>query len=328
LLHLSSPREIITLNYANKDPTPREFLLRSWAIELFNLRMPSATNAINFLLKDECGRQSLGLVALTVANTFHLLYSADGSAVSSFLISHFLLFDQATIDLIELDTGFAFQLLLCQFCLIASQAVMNHGLASAAGTVHCIIALSTLAVSAFIRYEVWPAGIPVLIAIVVDLFRDSSSSFLRRVERFIGQTLSLAFVSGCLVALAIVLLTLGGPNFEYGGMSIAEFLVELTVNPHNVVLFAFTPIAFGFWLLSRIPNVWPWGLFLAAAVTLFQPIGCLVNDWMMRAVLARYFILVGSASVICTGAASVLSVPVVLAMIPIALYFYVNPIQQ
>jgi hypothetical protein len=105
-------------------------------------------------------------------------------------------------------------------------------------------------------------------------------------------------------------------------------IAELTHNYHNIALLTVVPLAFGFWLLSRIPNVWPWSFFLAAVLVIYQPLGCVINDWMIRTVLARFFVFAAFGPVICTGPAAWMSLPFVLALVPISLYFYANPIQE
>jgi hypothetical protein len=177
------------------------------------------------------------------------------------------------------------------------------------------------------RYEVWPAVIPFAMVFLIDVLGQGSHHFVRRLAGVIRRGLSLAVISAFLYLMVGFLCT-RAPKSEYGGMSWVGFLTELAQNRHNLAMFACVPVAAAFWLVSLAGNVWPWSFIVAAAAVIFQPWGCVINDWMVRTVFARYLLLVGLGSVLSTGTAAWMSVPFVLAMLMAALYCYAMPIQE
>jgi hypothetical protein len=252
-----------------------------------------------------------------------------GSVLNAILLSLLLIFDQATMDLLEQDTGFAVQLILVQMSLIGSAGVMHRGLASAEGTFSCLLALGAVGAATFMRYEAWPAALPLAIFLLVDLFGEARASFFRRLGALVARAFSLTLIFGtAFVLCAAAMLTFDLPRFEWDRMTVQDVLLELATHPHNLALFGVVALAVPFWLLSGAHPAWVFGLALAAYGVTAQPLSCMANDWIIRVVLARYLLMVASGSVLCTGAPSVLAAPCIVALTPIAVYFYAYPVQE
>jgi hypothetical protein len=130
-----------------------------------------------------------------------------------------------------------------------------------------------------------------------------------------------------MAGLVWVLLSTSLPDWVQGGMSWQDLIAELVAHPHNIALFGLVPLAIVFWLFASVPTSWAASFIAAAAVIVCQPVNCVINDWMVRTVLARYHLLLACGLVLCTGTASWMSVPFTLALLALAVYFYALPVQ-
>jgi hypothetical protein len=306
---------------------PRELAFRGVAVAFFELLSSGPARIINAITTPLGARRSVGVISLVVSNTYVLLRTVGGSAFTAALLSLLLIFDQATIDLIEQDAGFAVQLVLVQVALSASGQLMQCGLASPDGAALGVVAAGGIFLATCMRYEVWPAGIPLLVLVIGEVFGSARVSFFSRLGAIIGRIFSLTAIAGATVVLAcLVLFTFGLPRYEREGMTVEAVLVELTTNHHNLALFGVTALAVALWLLSTVPQSWVWCFVLAALGVVAQPLSCLANDWIIRVVLARYLLLVASGFVVCTAPA-VLASPFILVLESACAIFYAHPVQ-
>jgi hypothetical protein len=258
VIHCWIPQKAVQVCPENGEPTPNEFALRDIVVTFYKgFGSNKVLNLLSFLIKAKCQRQSLGLIAWNVVNTFNILSYEDGLRITPVVLSLLLLFDQATVDLIEQDIGFGIQLILCGFCFLSAQALRIHRLTSLQGVVHSLIGICSWIVATFIRYEVWPAIIPFVIVILVDVFGPEHTGVIRRVGKLIGRTLGLLIIGGTTVFLFLVMRAIRKPMMEFGGMTLKELFVELAVNRHNLALFAIVPLGLTFSMMSRTPTYFP-----------------------------------------------------------------------
>jgi hypothetical protein len=262
--------------------------------------------------------ESIFTMALIVSNTFEILYCASGSFFCALLVSVLLLFDQATLDLIAGDPGFAVQMLLVTVALLASEVT---SFTSVCGVASAAVALCCLALSVLLRFEAWPVAIPIVLLIFANIRADG-------LVKAICKAFGALVVTGVAVAAAVGILTLFNlPMWERDGMLLLDPLIEVSSKSHNVALFFLVPIAGICLTFSTGSLIWAAGFVVAALTVLYQPLGCVVNDWLVRVVLAKYLLLIGAGSVICSGPAAVVGVPLVGLVVLVAFYFYLHPVQ-
>jgi type III secretory pathway component EscS len=310
------------------DSNNGEFTFRGVMIAMFESFASRPSKILSALGTNPEGHHSLGTISLIVANTFALLWNGGSSIVNPALISLLLLFDQATTSLIEQDPGFAVQLLLVQLSLLGSAGVMRGTLASAAGLLWGMAALGGAFLAVYMRYEALPVVLPLVAVLVRDVFGDSRGPFFARLGEMLERVLSLSLIGAGAMALALAaLLAFEPPLFDWRGMTVEDVALELSTNRHNVAIFGVSALAGAFWLVSEARIAWVASMLFAAGAVIAQPVGCVINDWLIRTVLARYLLLVGSGLVLSKGTPSWLATPFIAALAPVCAYFYACPVQ-
>jgi hypothetical protein len=262
--------------------------------------------------------ESILAMAFIVSNTFEILYCASGSFFPALLVSILLLFDQPTIDLIAGDPGFAVQMFLVTLALLKGEAT---SLATIGGLISGGLALCCIALSVLLRFEAWPVAIPIFLVIFANIRT-------RSLTKTICTAFAALVVMGTAVAAAVLILAFfDPPMWKWGGMRLLDPLTEVASKSHNVALFFLFPLSAICFAFSTGNRIWAAGFVVAAFGVLYQPFGCIVNDWLVRLVLAKYLLIIGTGSVICRGSAVVVSFPFLGLIVLLAFYFYVHPVQ-
>jgi hypothetical protein len=257
-------------------------------------------------------------MAVIVSNTFDILYCASGSFVCALLVSILLLFDQATLDLVTGDPGFAVQMFLVTVALMEGKAT---SLTNIGGLISSAVALCCLTLSVLLRFEAWPVAIPIVLLIFANIGPGG-------LVKALCKAFTALVVTGIAVAAAVGILTFFDlPMWKWSGMLFLDPLIEVSSKQHNVALFFLVPAAAICLPFSTGSRIWAAGFVAAAFTVLYQPLSCVVNDWLVRVVLAKYLLLIGAGSIISSGPAAVIGVPLVGLIVLVSFYFYLHPVQ-
>ena len=267
-------------------------------------------------------------VSFLVANTFDILYCASGCVAPSILVSLLMLFDEATLSIVRKNPSFAIQLSLISVSLGCAYKLPFNSVFSITWILDIFVGSCAAIIASFIRLESLALALPLMAQATVSLVSQGHRSFWRRIISTIFASMLLLVVCG--VSVFVVFCTwviFGLPRFELWPVESELLIAEYLTNPHNVAVLALIPLAFCFLKFSSVSGLWVLAMSAATIATLMSPITCVVDDVLVRTVLATYALLLTCGFVLCDENIAHFTTPLLAVVLSAVVYFYVYPIQ-
>jgi hypothetical protein len=267
------------------------------------------------------------LLGYLVVVTFPILYASSGSKWRCLALSLFVIFDEATAAIMHRNYALGIQMILVAHSISSAQALCATPPGSIDWLTNTFWSVFHVVVALLIMPESAAALIPVAVQVFIA-FRKRTG-LAKTVLTTIRSRLRLLPISAVLLTLFLLLArSVGFPRCAWIVPSLEALRSEIMVHPHNLVILALVPTACFAVSFVGVSKAWVLSLLATAAVILFFPISGIVDDLLVRTVLAKYILLLTVGTTICDRKLGSVYTAVSVVSLLTSLVFFISPIQR